>query len=259
VTLVGHDLMTDELVVAAAELAERRDTRLTFHLSPTIDDGDAYRARTGRAPLEHLDALGVLGRRVVVAHAVHLTDREVGLLLDRQVAVASCPWAYLRLAQGTTIAGRHAELWRRGGRLAIGCDAENASDAIDPLRAAALFVGLARDATRDPGAAVAGDGLALVTIAGAAALGLDDRIGSLEVGKQADLVVHSTVGAQWAPLAPDPVRQLVWASDGRSVSDVVIAGRPVVRAGRCVTVDVDALRAQAAIRQAQLLVELGWG
>ena len=259
VTLVGHDLMSDELAGGAADLARRRGTNLTFHISPSPGDGAAYLARTGRRPLVHLDSLGVLRPNVLLGHAVHLDDTEVDLVLERGAAVASCPWAYLRLAQGITAGGRHGELLRRGGRLALGCDSENSGDAVDVLRAAALFVGLARDAALDPFSVTAHDALELLTIRGAEAIGMADRIGSLEVGKQADIVVHDTSGPQWNPPATDPVLQLVWASDGRSVSDVVVAGRQVVRDGRCITVDVPALNAAAAERNRSILREVGRG
>jgi 5-methylthioadenosine/S-adenosylhomocysteine deaminase len=253
ITLVGHDLMSDELVAGASELARRRGTMLTFHISPSRGDRESYLARTGAAPLVHLDRLGALGRHVLLAHAVHIDDEELDVVCRTGAAIACCPWAYLRLAQGITGGGRHLDFWRRGGRLAIGCDAENASDAIDALRAAALFVGIERDRTADPTSITAADGLALVTSAGANAIGMGDRIGSLEPGKEADVVLHDTTGPQWVPMATDPARHLVWASDGRSVSDVVVAGRVVVDGGRCVTVDLDALRAEATARRDALL------
>jgi 5-methylthioadenosine/S-adenosylhomocysteine deaminase len=257
VTLVGHDLMSDELVGGASELARRRGTGLTFHISPHRGDREAYLARTGSAPLVHLGTLGVLGPHVLLAHAVHIDDDELDVVRRTGAAIACCPWAYLRLAQGITAAGRHLEHWRGGGRLAIGCDAENASDAIDALRAAVLFVGLERDRSGNPTSITAADGLALVTSAGAEAIGMGDRIGSLEPGKQADVVLHDTSGPQWMPMGTDPARHLVWASDGRSVSDVVVAGRVVVADGRCVTVDLASLRTEATARRDALLRAAG--
>jgi 5-methylthioadenosine/S-adenosylhomocysteine deaminase len=253
VSLVGHDLMSDELAAGASRLACERGTHLTFHLSPHGGDATSYLARTGRRPFVHLDAIGVLGDHVLVAHGVHLDDAEVEVVLRTGTAIAACPWAYLRLAQGVTGAGRHGELLRRGGRIALGCDAENAGDAVDLLRAAALFVGLERDRSLDPTAITAQHGLELATIRGAAAIGAAAAIGSLEAGKQADIVVHGTQGVQWLPRAVDPVRQLIWGSDGRSVRDVLVAGRDVVRDGRCVTVDLDGLRFEAAARRDHLL------
>jgi 5-methylthioadenosine/S-adenosylhomocysteine deaminase len=249
VTLVGHDLMSDELVAGASQLARDRGVGLTFHLSPHSGDAASYLSRTGKRPFVHLDDLGVLGPHVLVAHAVHLDDDEIEVVLRTDTAVASCPWAYLRLAQGMTAAGRHGELLTRGARVALGCDAENAGDAVDILRAATLFVGLARDRAMDPFAFTAHDGIAMATIGGGRAIGKGDLIGSIEVGKQADLVVHDRRGPQFVPRSTDPVLQLVWASDGRSVRDVVIAGRQVVRDGRCVTADLDGLRGEAARRR----------
>jgi 5-methylthioadenosine/S-adenosylhomocysteine deaminase len=213
----------------------------------------SYLARTGVRPLVHLDRLGALGSHVLIAHGVHLDDDEVDVVLRTNSAVASCPWAYLRLAQGFVGAMRHDEIIRRGGRVALGCDAENAGDAVDILRAAALFVGVARDRAVDPFSFTSDDALRLATIRGAQAIGKGDLIGSIEVGKQADLVVHSTSGPQFTPRSTDPVRQLIWASDGRSVNDVMIAGRVVVRDGRCVTVDLDGLRDTARQRRNALL------
>ena len=253
VTLVGHDLMSDDLVARASALARERDVGITFHMSPHGNDAVSYVARTGRRPLLHLDDLGVLGRHVVIAHGVHLDDAEVEVVLRTETAIAACPWAYLRLAQGVTVAGRHGELFRRGGRLALGCDAENAGDAVDILRAAALFVGLERDRTMDAFSITGHHGLELATIRGAEAIGKADSIGSLEAGKQADIVVHDTRGPQWLPLSTDPVLQLIWASDGRSVRDVFVAGRQVIADGRCTTVDVDGLRTEATSRRDFLL------
>ncbi|MET0144177.1 MAG: amidohydrolase family protein [Ilumatobacteraceae bacterium] len=255
VTLVGHDLMSDELVARASDLARARSTNLTFHISPSIADGAAYGRRSATRPIVHLGDLGVLGPHVLVAHAVHVDDAELALLVSQDVAVAYCPWAYLRLGQGVGRAGRHAELVAAGGRVALGCDSENAGDAVDLLRTATLAAGLARDTGHSWfGAHTA---LELATIEGARAVGMDRDIGSLEAGKRADVVVIGTAGPAWVPRSPDPVLQLVWASDGRDVRHVVASGRIVVRDGHCTTVDVDALRGEATARQARILRDAG--
>lgn len=257
VTLVGHDLMSDDLVVAAADLARSTGRRLSFHLSPTPDDAARYLERTGHRPLVHLNHLGVLGPNVLVGHAVHIDGDELEALVRTGTAVASCPWAYLRLGQGLTQRFAHLELWRRGGRLALGCDTENAGDAIDGLRAAALFAGLAKDTTADPTEFGAHHAFELLTIAGAEAVGMADRIGSLEADKAADIVVIDRSGIEWLPPSPDPVLQLVWAGGGRSVTDVLVDGRLVIAAGQCTTVDADSLRADARQAAQQLIDRSG--
>lgn len=256
VTLVGHDLASDELLAGAADLARSAGVGMTMHLSPTSSDPERYLERHGRRPVEHLDTLGALGPHLLLAHGVWLDDREVELVLATETAIAYCPWAYLRLAQGVCANTRHAEIHRRGGRIALGCDASNAGDVIDILRTAALAVGIARDVDEDPMSFGAHAGFELATIAGAAAIGMDDRIGSIEPGKQADLVVHRTDTPGWAPRG-DVGLQLVWGTDGRSVRDVYVAGRRVVADGRVTTIDAEALYAEANTRQADLLERAG--
>jgi len=259
ITLVGHDLMSDELVAAASEMAKQAATGLTFHLSPTDSDPVSYLARTGRRPAVHLAEIGALGPHVLLGHGVHLDDAELDRLLDTDTSIAYCPWAYLRLGQGVSRAGRHIEFIRRGGRVALGCDAENAGDAIDLLGVAALAAGLAKDTAIDPTVFGAHEALHLATLGGAEAIGMGHEIGSLAPGKRADITLIGTSGYEWVPRSPDPVLQLVWASDGRSVSHVVAAGHVVVEHGRSTLVDIDDLRDEAAERHARVVRDAGLG
>jgi 5-methylthioadenosine/S-adenosylhomocysteine deaminase len=256
VTLVGHDLATDELLAGASELARSMRTNMTMHLSPTSSDPERYLARTGKRPVVHLNDLGVLGPHLLLAHGVWFDDEEIELVLSTRTAIAYCPWAYMRLGQGVTRMGRHADMVERGGRVALGCDASNAGDVGDILRAAAAAAAIARDTRIDPTRFGAHEAFELATIAGAEAVGMADRIGSLEPGKQADIVIHRTDGWGWQPRG-DVGLQLVWGTDGRSVRDVFVAGKQVIRDGVCTTVDVPALQAEAAGMQASLLERAG--
>jgi 5-methylthioadenosine/S-adenosylhomocysteine deaminase len=263
VTLIGHSLASDELLAGAAALARRRDVGMTMHLSPTSSDPEVYLARYGERPVVHLRALGVLGPHLLIAHGVWLDDAEVAALIETRTALAYCPWAYLRLGQGVSAHGRHAEIYRAGGRVALGCDACNAGDAPDVLRAAALAAGLAKDQRVDPTWFGPHEALEMATIAGAEAIGMADRIGSLEVGKQADVVVLSREGPQWA-VPGDPVQKLVWSSDGREVRHVLVAGRLVVEERRCTAIDEAALgeeagrAARSLVGRAGLVVPTRW-
>jgi 5-methylthioadenosine/S-adenosylhomocysteine deaminase len=245
VTLVGHNLASDELLVGAAALARERGVGMTMHLSPTSSDPEMYLARCGRRPVVHLDALGVLGRHLLLAHGVWFDDEEVELVLGSGTAIANCPWAYLRHGQGTTGHGRHAEMFLRGGRIALGCDATNAGDQFDVLRAAALTAGLAKDVRADPTWFGAHEAFEMATIRGAEALGMSDDIGSIEPGKFADIVIHDATAPAWNPRG-ETALQLVWSADGRTVRDVFVAGKAVVRDRQCVTVDLAALHLDAA-------------
>ncbi len=256
VTLVGHDLASDELLVGASDLARAAGCGMTMHISPTSSDPESYLRHRGARPLVHFNRLQILGRHLLLAHGVWLDDDEVELVLATESAIAYCPWAYLRLGQGVTVAGRHLELARRGGRLALGCDAGNAGDLPDVLRVAALAAGLARDMPVDPEGFGAHDAFEMATIAGAEAIGKATEIGSLEPGKLADVVVHDCGASAWTPHG-DVALQLVWGGDGRCVRDVFIGGRAVVRDGHCTTVDIDELRINAAAAQRDLLSRAG--
>ena len=256
VTLVGHDLASDELLVGASDLARSAGTNMTMHLSPTSSDPERYLERTGRRPVVHLHHLGVLGPHLLLAHGVWFDEAEIELVLETRTAIAYCPWAYLRLGQGVTRAGRHADIVERGGRVALGCDASNAGDVADILRAAAAAAGIARDTRIDPTRFGAHEAFEMATIAGAEAIGMADRIGSLEPGKLADIVIHRTDGWGWTPRG-DIGLQLVWGTDGRSVRDVFVAGRVVVRDGVCTNVDSEAVWREANRRQQSLLDRAG--
>ena len=257
VTLVGHDLASDALLVGAADLAKKRGTGMTMHLSPTSSDPERYLARTGRRPVVHLDHLGVLGPHLLLGpRRVARRRRDRARAVERRTAIAYCPWAYLRLGQGVTRAGRHAEIVERGGRVALGCDASNAGD-VDrhPARRGGRCRHRPRHAHR-PERFGAHEAFELATIAGAEAIGMADRIGSLEPGKQADIVVHRTDGWGWSPRGD--VGAAARVGHRRPVGARRLRRRqPVVRDGRCVTVDTDAVWHEAAGAQQSLLERAG--
>jgi len=256
VCLVGHDLASDELLCAASELAQDEGVGMTMHISPTPADSEIWLDRTGLLPLVHFEKLGILGRHLVLGHAVWLDSQEVEILLATETAVAFCPWAYLRLAQGTTQAGRHHEIWRQGGRVALGADAHNAGDNADMLRVAAVCAGLWRDQSMSPDSFGAHHAFELLTLGGADALGKEDQLGSIEVGKMADLVVFDARDVSWNPRG-DLALQLIWGGVGHSVRDVFVDGQQIVRDFELTQLDLAELLAETAARQKVLLERTG--
>ena len=229
---------------------------MTMHISPTSNDAAAYLARSGVRPLVHFDRLNMLGPHLMLAHAVWLDEEEIELVRSSGTGIASCPWAYAHHGQGMAKMSSHMAMHRAGIAVGLGCDAPNANDGVDILDAARLAVGIAKDAAIDPATCSAYDGLEMATIGGATAAGMGARIGSLSVGKAADIVVHDGSAAQWRPRG-NPVQQLIWAAQGRTVRDVFVDGRRVVRAGSCTTVDADELREAATRHQRDVLDRAG--
>ena len=178
---------------------------------------------------------------MLVAHAVHLDDAEVDVAAADRTAIAAYPWAYLRLGQGVTGAGRHARAVDAAGASPSAATAENAGDLIDPLRAAALLAGLAKDSASTRRASARTMRSRCSPSAAPKRSGWRTR--SARSRSASGPTSSSTIaGRTGSRRGADPVLQLVWGSDGRSVRDVVIDGRVVVRDRRCTTVDVDALR-----------------
>jgi len=245
--IVGHTTCTDELWRAAAALAGQYKTGLNFHMSPAAMDPEGFLAQFGERPIVHLASLGVLGPNCVLVHCVHVDDAEIALLARHGCSVAHCPTTALKVAYGVTQIGKMPEMVRAGVNVTIGTDGNNASNYSDMMRATYLVAGLFKDARRDPGMFPAEQAYEMATLGGARALLAADEIGSLEVGKKADIVLHDRDRPEWTPLL-NVANQLVWSADGRGVHTVFVDGRKVVDDYHLTTLDEHDLyrRAQAA-------------
>jgi len=239
--LIGHNTITDALWQGAKALADAHGAGISAHMSPVEGDPDWYLAHTGRRPVEHLAALGVLGPNLALTHMVHVDAAELALLAESGTNVIHCPGAALKGGFGTTGLGRFPEMAAAGVNLLLGTDG---ADHADLMCVGRLMAGLFKDARRDRALFPASAVLEMTILNGARALGLDAEIGSLEVGKKADLVLHDTDRPEWRPLL-DYVAQLVWSADGRGVHSVWVDGRRVVENFRCTLIDEDRLYAEA--------------
>lgn len=242
--IVGHTTCTDELWRGAKAAADRHGTGMSFHMSPAAMDPEAFTARFGQRPMEHLAELGILDRNVVIAHCVHVNDAEVNLLAHHHCSVAHCPTTALKVAYGITQIGRMPEMVDAGVNVCIGTDGNNASNYSDMMRATYLVAGLFKDARRDATMFPAEEAYEMATLGGSRALLLEDDIGSLEVGKRADIVLHDRARPEWTPLH-NVANQLVYSADGRGVHSVFVDGRRLVDNYRLTTVDERALYAAA--------------
>jgi len=242
--LVGHTTCSDPLWRAARELADEHGTGMSFHMSPAKLDPEGFVAEFGQRPMIHLAELGVLGPDVAMTHCVQVDDQELAVMAETGVSVAHCPTTALKVSYGVTQVGKMPEMVMSGINVGIGTDGNNASNYSDLMRATYLVAGLFKDARQDPQMFPAEKAYEMATLNGARAMGMEDRIGSLEAGKRADVVVHDTDRPEWRPLL-NVMNQLVWSADGRGVHTVVVDGEVVVEDGRMTTVDEEALYAAA--------------
>lgn len=257
VAVLGLGTASTELMLEAKRVADEAGVVLNFHQSYSPSDTARDRGRLGAHPIVALRDLGIVDARTTMAHVNHVTDEEFATLVETGAAVAWAPAASMMWGHGSTIDGRHAELHRAGGTVALGSDSPNWSNVLDTFRQASLAVLTAREAHRDRGYLVAEDGLWMATRGGARALGLEARIGRLEPGYRADLVVHTLARPELLPLT-DPVRNLVYSAGSSTVDTVVVDGRVVLRHGEFPHLDERQLLARAGERSARLLDRMGY-
>ncbi|UAK33527.1 8-oxoguanine deaminase [Nocardia asteroides] len=243
--------VTPDLLRESAALARATGVRLHTHLAETVDEHDYCVATFGCTPARYMERLGWFGPDVWYAHAVHLDDDAIGAMAESGTGVAHCPTSNARLGAGVA---RIADLVRAGVSVGLGVDgaASNESGSmIEEPRHALLW---ARN-RGGPRAMSARTALELATIGGSRVLGRDAEIGSIEVGKLADLALWRVDTAAHAGIA-DPVTALVLGS-APPLAALLVDGREVVRDGEVRTVDMDVVATQVARAQAALIAKAG--
>ncbi|MCU0933853.1 MAG: amidohydrolase family protein, partial [Thiobacillaceae bacterium] len=185
--------------------------------------------------------LGLLGPNLTAVHAVHVSEEEIDTLATHGCHVAHCPASNLKLASGFAPVAR---LLAAGVNVGIGSDGAASNNRLDLFAEMRLAALLAKGVAGDPAVLPAHRALEMATLAGARALGLDDRIGSLEVGKSADVVAVDLAAPRSQPCY-DPVSQLVYCAGREQVSHVWVNGRAVVAGGQSIRVDASEALARA--------------
>jgi cytosine/adenosine deaminase-related metal-dependent hydrolase len=240
---------TDALLRGVRALSSRHGWLVHTHASENRAEVREVRARTGKDNVEHLSRLGLAGPDVVLAHCVHVTPREARLMARSGTSAVHCPGANLKLASGVAAVPR---LLSRGVNVALGADGapcNNTLDAFHEMRLAATLHLPAFGPRAMPPAEV----LAMATIRGARALGLEREIGSLEPGKRADVTVVDLRAPHASPAGEDLHATIVYCARASDVTDVLVDGRPVVRKGRLLTLDAAALARAAPAELARVL------
>ena len=236
------------LLRAASDLAERFGAQLHTHAAETIVEREMVLRTTGTEEIAYLDSVGVSGTRAALAHCVWVEPHEIAALARQGTNVVHCPSSNLKLGSGVA---RVPEMLGAGCRVALGADGapcNNRLDVFAEMRLAALIQKPRLGADVLPAGAV----LELATLGGARALGLEDEIGSLAVGKRADLVVIDLREPHLNPAGRDPVSHLVYAAQASDVRDVFVDGRPVVLAHELVTAPVEEIVREAGRCAAEL-------
>ena len=244
---------TRELYERIAKGAQKLGTGVTMHLSEIQEDVRYAKKEFGMMPAEFMNEVGLAGRNVVFAHGVWLTEMEWRILADKGGSVAHCPSSNMKLASGIA---KVPEMLQTGVNVGLGCDggpSNNCYDMMREMKAASL---LHKVRTMDPLTMSAGTVLEMATIKGARALGQERQIGSIEVGKKADLIIVDTRKPHLTPTF-NPVSNIVYAGEGSDVDTAIIDGNIVMENRIVKTLDGEKVVRVASERAARLLERAG--
>jgi 5-methylthioadenosine/S-adenosylhomocysteine deaminase len=233
-------------LLACRDLARRYGVPTLIHLAETQAESQTAHERFKSSPVDYLEGLGFLGPGVLAAHGVWVSTPEIALLKSRGVAVSHNPESNMKLASGTAPV---PEYLAAGVTLGLGTDGAASNNDLDMFEAMRTASFLHKLTSNDPRIVGAKTVLEMATIGGARALGLDRRIGSLEPGKRADVIVVNMSAARQTPMY-DPVSHLVYATSGSDVQATIVNGKVLMRARKVLTLDEDAV-----LREARMLSE----
>ena len=235
VTIDPHAVYTcaPDLLIRLGVLAREQGALYVIHLAENEEEFRTCLERYGRTPVAHLESLGLLGPQVVAAHCVMLNEAEIGLLAERGVKVAHCPESNLKLASGIAPV---VQMLADGIIVGLGTDGSASNNNVDMFGEMNTAAKIHKVDRMDPTAMSAATTLHAATLGGAAVLGADTEIGSLEAGKKADCIVLDLNQPHLTPIY-HPVSHLVYAARGSDVIHSVINGRVVMRDRRLLTLD----------------------
>jgi 5-methylthioadenosine/S-adenosylhomocysteine deaminase len=222
------------------------------HVSETAREVTKIVTEYGKSPVEHFEALGVFDVPTLAAHCVAVSERDIDIMAAHGVRVAHNPGSNMKLASGVAPV---VDMLAKGIAVGLGTDGAASNNNLDMIEEMRLATLLQKVSTGDPTAMPAAECLTMATMGGARCLGLEQLIGSLEVGKRADLILVDHSLPHMEPfLAPRATSHMVYASSSSDVSSVIIDGSVVMDERRLTTIDETAILAEAR-RRAAVLVE----
>jgi 5-methylthioadenosine/S-adenosylhomocysteine deaminase len=233
----GMNNSSDKLILALKEIAQRHKAILQTHACYSYFTHDASVVQHGKPEIERLEALGVLDENMLILHAGWLEPDEVALLARRKPTLVCCPSSSLHNGYGNLAVGMHPELMALGINVSLGAD-HASSGTVDLVQEMRYCAGSYKEIRLNPRLMAPEQAIEMATINGARGAGLAHRIGSVETGKDADLVLFDATVSEWQPLY-NPVSNLVYCATGNTVKHVFVGGEQVVCEGRLARIDQD--------------------
>ncbi len=233
---------SEELLVKVRELADEYNMGIHIHVSETQKEINDSLDEKGLRPFEYLEKIGLLGPDVVAAHCVWLSDEEIEIIKKHDVKVSHNPCSNMKLASGVAPVSKLIE---KGICVSIGTDgasSNNNLDLIEELKTASL---LQKVSTLDPKVLNSDESIEMATIKGAEALGLSDEIGSIEVGKKADIILIDTNAANMTPDSSSLSSNVIYSANGSNVDTTICNGKILMENKKLTALDEDEIYAKA--------------
>ena len=239
---------SEELLIKVRELADEYKMGIHIHVSETQKEINDILEEKGLRPFEYLDKIGFLGPDVVAAHSVWLSDNEIEIIKKNNVKVSHNPCSNMKLASGIAPVSKLIE---NGVCVSIGTDgasSNNNLDLIEELKTASL---LQKVSTLDPKVLTSDEAIAMGTIKGAEALGIDDEVGSIEVGKKADIILIDTNSANMVPDSSNLSSNIIYSANGSNVDTTICNGKILMENKKLVVLDEQEIyeKAKNAIKE----------
>ena len=240
---------SEELLIKVRQLADEYNMGIHIHVSETQKEINDVSEEKGLRPFEYLDKIGFLGPDVVAAHCVWLSDNEIEIIKKHGVKVSHNPCSNMKLASGISPVSKLIE---NDVCVSIGTDgasSNNNLDLIEELKTASL---LQKVSTLDPKVLSSDEAIEMATVKGAEALGLSDEIGSIEVGKKADIILIDTNSANMVPDSSSLSSNVIYSANGSNVDTTICNGKVLMENKKLTVLDEDEIYAKAR----QAIVEL---
>lgn len=231
----GMNNSSDKLILALKDIAQQHNAVLQTHACYSYFTHDASIVQHGKPEIERLESLGVLDENMLLLHGGWLEPHEIAILARRKPTIVCCPSSSLHNGYGNLAVGMHPELMALGVNVSLGAD-HASSGSVDMVQEMRYCACSYKEIRLNPRLMPPEHAIEMATINGARGAGLADRIGSVEAGKEADLVLFDATVSEWQPLY-NPVSNLVYSATGNTVKHVFVGGEQVVCDGRLTRID----------------------
>ena len=227
--------VTPELFQKVAELTRSKGTRMTMHLGEVVDDVRFVKENYDTNLTGFAQQNNLLGPEMVFAHGIHFEESELKILADTKTNISHCPASNTKLASGFA---KIPQMLNLGVPVSLGCDGGPSNNTYDMVREMRLAALIHKPVAKDPLVVSAEDVIEMATLGGAVAMGIDDKVGSLEVGKLADIILIDMRTLGLTP-AVNPVSNLVYSGNGLNVDTVMVNGKILMKDKQLLTLDRD--------------------